>query len=78
MDIIAFGVGARKVCWPDGYASVAFLITKMTDTAKHKRLLRGCGWAFPFMRCCWMRVMESLLPTHLLELRVKRYVQACL
>jgi len=20
----------------------------MTDTAKHKRLLRGCGWAFPF------------------------------
>jgi hypothetical protein len=23
-----------------------------------------------------MRVMESLLPTHLLELRVKRYVQA--
>lgn len=21
MDTIAFGVGARKVCWPDGYES---------------------------------------------------------
>lgn len=21
MDIIAFGVGARKVCWPDGYGA---------------------------------------------------------
>ena len=23
MDTIAFGVGARKVCWPDGYDSPA-------------------------------------------------------
>ena len=50
MDTIAFGVGARKVCWPDGYNSPTFLAERQKLLAQldgHLTSLTRKGIGFP-------------------------------
>ena len=46
MDTIAFGVGARKVCWPDGYQHNSTLTYPSFRQAEGNDRAVLCQWPF--------------------------------